>query len=183
MGPFVSLAFRSSFFLSSESPPIFSNVIFALNFQDSDVLGNICLRCWETSLSTDAGTLPKVCVLLGREGGPELFTCCRHSYSPLGTYDRMRTNGYLSQCPKCFPQNRTLSLGRFLWSQSLLQRRDFPPQPLRRCVESEAVDAVITPFPSLLGGVGFPLSVFGVLPTQIALSLVCIFPFYCTVFR
>lgn len=34
MGPVVSLAFGSSFFLSSESPPIFSNAISTLNFQD-----------------------------------------------------------------------------------------------------------------------------------------------------
>lgn len=64
MGPFVSQAFGSSFSLSSESPPIFSNVLSALNFQDSDVLGNICLRCRETSLNADDGSLPKVRVLL-----------------------------------------------------------------------------------------------------------------------
>lgn len=73
MGPFVSLAFGSSFFLSSESPPSFANIISTLNFQNLDVLENTCLWCCKTSLSTGAGFLPKLCVPVYERWEPMWF--------------------------------------------------------------------------------------------------------------
>lgn len=85
MGPFVSLAFGSSFFLSSESPPIFSKAISTLNFQDWTFweisVGCVRRRCEAQRLAlfqNHVSGLPQGRSLQG-------FHQSHHSYPSLGT--------------------------------------------------------------------------------------------------
>lgn len=110
MGPFVSLAFGSSFFLSSESPPIFFQTLFLLWTSRTECSGKYLLDVSGDGVKRK-GWLPfKAMCLLCRKvqayrvsTHPTVPTLPRNKLRDGNRILRLAMDGCLSQCLPCSP--------------------------------------------------------------------------------